>query len=411
MTEGPGSTLLGRSESASFRFRFTILLMLAYFVANSFHLALIVRGAETAATLVSSDSGHYLGFARRFADGNFSMDFIRDIPHRQPLYPLLLAAAMKIGNGNLFLLGLVNVIAMTLAIGSVYFGVYRFFNSHAVAAITAVCVAFNLFFWRIAAARLLTEPVYALTLIWVAIAVLEYLREQKLIWLMLGSAFAGLAYLTRPSGIFVQAAFLGVLFLADLCLPQRSGDAPHSGLSKAIRLPKYLASAFVFIVVTSPAWVARLAYFGDPQHYGYLTNFLWVDTYHLAHDTDQRFPSYTWHDYAAHHNFLDVISRLTHGLLNVGFAVPLVIEKIPILALLAMAGVWTAIRRGPVEYRFFVLFFLIQLLPFIWTNLPNPNRRVPYGSTFPFEPFLAACFLARYSAKLDAVVGRWITAR
>jgi 4-amino-4-deoxy-L-arabinose transferase-like glycosyltransferase len=407
MTAGPGSVLLDRSESASLRF--IVLLMIAYLVASSVHLALNVRSAEGAATLVSSDSGHYLDFAHRFAAGNFTMDYIREVPHRQPLYPLLLAAAMKIGSGNLFFLGLVNVIAMTLTIGSVYFGVFRFFRRSAVAAISALCVALNPFFWRIAAARLLTEPIYALVLVWVAIAFLQYLREGKLTWLLLGSAFAGLAYLTKPSGVFVQAASLGVLFLAEFSLPWRFRNTIQPRLNKAIQLiPKYLAAAFVFIVVTSPAWIARLVYFGDPQHYGYLTNFLWIDTYHLAHDVDQRFPNFTWHDYVAHHNFLDVIFRLIYGLLNVGFTIPIFVEKAPILFLFAVAGVWTTIWKGPAEYRFFLLFFVVQLLPFIWTNMPNPNMRVPYGSTLPFEPFFAARFLARYSTRLDAALGRWL---
>jgi hypothetical protein len=38
--------------------------------------------------------------------------------------------------------------------------------------------------------------------------------------------------------------------------------------------------------------------------------------------------------------------------------------------------------------------------------MPNPNTRVPYGSTFPFEPFFAACFLALFAAKLDPTLGR-----
>ena len=90
--------------------------------------------------MVSSDSGQYLAFAERFLSGDFSMDYIRNVPHRQPLYPLLLAAATKIGNGNLFFLVRISVVAMTLAIGSLYFGILRFFRSHSVAAIAAFCV-------------------------------------------------------------------------------------------------------------------------------------------------------------------------------------------------------------------------------------------------------------------------------
>ena len=115
MTAGPGSVSLDPPKSASLRF---IILLVAYLATGSAHLAFNVRSEERAATLVSSDSALYLEFAHRFAAGNFTMDYIREVPHRQPLYPLLLAAAMKIGNGNLFFLGLVNVIAMTLAVGS-----------------------------------------------------------------------------------------------------------------------------------------------------------------------------------------------------------------------------------------------------------------------------------------------------
>ena len=387
-------------------FRFIIVLMTAYFFANSLHVALNVRTAKGAETLVSSDSAQYLGFAQRFLLGNFSMDYIRDVPHRQPLYPFLLATATKIGNGNLFFLGEVNVLAMTLAIGSVYFGILRFFRSHSVAAIPACCVACNPFLWRIAGARLLTEPLYVLILIWVIIAFLQYLQERKVFWLLLGSLFAGLDYLTRPNGIFDAAAFLGVAYLAELLLPPRSREQSQPFLKRALWLiPNYLGAALVLIVVTTPAWIPRLVYFGDPLFHGYLTNFLWVDTYHLAHDFGERAPSYTWHDYVATHNLLDALRRVIHGLWNVCVQIPVMDERAPILYLLSVAGIWTTLKKGPNEYRFLLLFFFIQLFPFIWTNLPNPTRRVPYGSTFPFEPFFAACFLARFAVKLEAALG------
>ena len=95
------------------QFRFILLLMAAYFIGNSLNLALNVRTAKGAQTLVSSDSGQYLAIAEQFLGGNFSMDYLREVPHRQPLYPLLLAAATKLGNGNLFFLGVINAIAMS----------------------------------------------------------------------------------------------------------------------------------------------------------------------------------------------------------------------------------------------------------------------------------------------------------
>jgi Dolichyl-phosphate-mannose-protein mannosyltransferase len=394
------------------QFRLIILLMAVYFVATSAYLVtnILQMDAHAAAgkeTLVSTDSHQYLDFAQRFLNGNFSMDYIRDVPHRQPLYPFALAVATKIGNGNLFLLGEVNVVAMTLVIGSVYFGALRFFRSPSVAAISAFCVAGNRFMWRIAGERILTEPLFVLFLVWVIIAFLQYLRERKLFWLLLGSVFTGLAYLTRPSVIFDAAAYFSILFLAEILTPPAAGQSNSRFQTKVLRLlPKYLGAVLLLILITTPSWIPRLVYFRDPLYTGYLTNFLWVDTYHLAHDFGERAPSYDWHYYAASHNLQDVAYRLIRGFCNVCIVLPIGAEKLPVLFLLSVAGVWTAIRKGPREFRFLLLFFFIQLLPFIWTNMPNPNTRVPYGSTFPFEPFFAACFVALFAAKLDAALAR-----
>jgi hypothetical protein len=59
--------------------------MAAYFIGNSLNLALNVRTAKGAQTLVSSDSGQYLAISEQFLGGNFSMDYLREVPHRQPL--------------------------------------------------------------------------------------------------------------------------------------------------------------------------------------------------------------------------------------------------------------------------------------------------------------------------------------
>jgi hypothetical protein len=393
------NALQKRRKSDLRQYRFLILLMALYFIVTSVYLfmnilAMDVHAARGKETLVSTDSQHYLEFAHRFLQGNFTMDYIRQMPHREPLYPFALAVASRIGNGNLFFLGEVNVAAMTLVIGSVYFGVLHIFRRASIAMICALLVAGNLFMWRIAGERLLTEPLYVLFLVWVIIAFLQFLREGKIFWLLLAAVFLGLASLTRPNGIFGAAACFAVLFLAETMMPSRFGEESPPFSRKLLRLiPKYAGAGLLFIVVMIPSWLPRLVYFGDPLYTGYLTNFLWVDTYHLAHDFGIQ-PRYSWHDYAATHNLLDVIWRLAYGSCNVCLVLPIGAEKLPILFLLSVAGVCTAIKMGPPEFRFLLVFFLIQLLPLIWTNLPNPNTRVPYGSTFPFEPFFAACFLA-----------------
>ena len=401
----------GQRKSYLSQFRFISLLMAAYFVATSAYLVMNIRAMDVHAaqgkeTLVSTDSHQYLDFAQRFLRGNFSMDYIRDVPHRQPLYPLALAVATKIGNGNLFFLGMVNVIAMTLVIGSVYYGVLRFFRSPSVAAISALCVAGNRFMWRIAGERLLTEPLYVLFLVWVIIAFLRYLQERKPRWLLLGSAFIGLAYLTRPSAIFDAAAYFSILFLADIVMPSRSATEHPLFRRRVLHLlPNYLFAVLLLVVITIPSWLPRLYYFRDPLYTGYLTNFLWVDTYHLAHDFGERAASFSWHDYAATHNLPDVIYRLIDGFINVCVVLPIGAEKLPLLFLVSIAGIWTTLKYGSREFQLLLVFFFIQVLPFVWTYMPNPNTRVPYGSTFPFEPFFAAYFLALFAAKLDVALG------
>ena len=374
--------------------------MVVYFLANSLHVALLVNTKKGAETLVSSDSGQYLTFSREFLAGDFSMHYIHDVPHREPLYPFLLAIATKLGGGNLFFLAEVNVIAMTLAIGSVYYGVLRFWGNHLVAGIVAICFGSNFFFWRLASARLLTDTLYALFLVWVGITSLQYLQRRKIGRLLAGAFSAGLALLTRPSAVFDAAAMLCILFVADLT--KRSVN--ESLLRRVFhQFLTYLCAALVFVVVTIPAWLPRLIYHGDPLYTGYLTNFLWVDTYHLAHDVNQRFPTYTWHDYVGSHNVFQAMQRITRGIWNVCVRIPILDERTSILYFLSVAGIWITLRKGPLEYRLLLLLFAIQLFPFIWTHIANQNPRVSYGSFFPFEPFFAARFLAAYAVQIENV--------
>jgi hypothetical protein len=79
---------------------------------------------------------------------------------------------------------------------------------------------------------------------------------------------------------------------------------------------------------------------------------------------------------------------------NIYFRIPIMMERIPLLFLLSIGGVWIALRMAASEYRFLCLFLVLQMQPLVWTNLSNPTARVPYGSMLPFELFLAALFLA-----------------
>jgi hypothetical protein len=352
-----------------------------------------VSHRNTAERLVSSDSVHYVDIARDFSSGNFSMNYVKERPHRQPLYPALLAIAIKLGNGNLFVLGAVNILVAAGSILSVYLLTLALFKSRFASAVSALALAANPFIDREITARLLTEPLHLLMTIWAIFAFLRYLQGKDCRWLFVCSAFVGLDYLTRPNGLFMGVAAIGTMALSDLLeyFAATQGRPRFFGwLIKQAGI--YLVAGAIFFAVSTPSWIPRLVYFGSPFHHGYLENYMWVDTYKEGH-VGQSYATYTWRDYFAHHQLRDVASRLIHGLRNVYFRVPIFMERVPLLFLFSIAGVWIALRFAGSEYRFLCLFLVLQMQPLVWTNLSNPTSRVPYGSLLPFELFLAALFL------------------
>jgi hypothetical protein len=375
---------------------FIVLLLFIHLAICLLVLAKNVSHPNTSERLVSSDSVHYVDIARDFCSGDFSMKYVKERPHRQPLYPALLAIAMKLGNGNRFMLGAVNILVTTVSILLVYLFTLSLLNNRFAAAVSALALAGNPFLDREITARLLTEPLHLLLTICSIFAFLTYLRRKDCRWLFGCAGCLGLDYLTRPNGLFMAAAAIGTMALSDL-LAYFTGAATEGRPSFFRWLTKYtgiyLVAVVLFLAVSTPSWVPRLIYFGNPFHHGYLENYMWVDTYKEGH-VGQSYATYTWRDYFAHHHLREVVSRFIHGLRNVYFRIPIMMERVPILFLLSIGGAWMAFRIAAKEYRYLCLFLVLQMQPLVWTNLSNPTSRVPYGSILPFGLFLAAFFLA-----------------
>jgi hypothetical protein len=156
----------------------------------------------------------------------------------------------------------------------------------------------------------------------------------------------------------------------------------------------YGLAVLVFVVVCAPSWIPRYAYFGNPIYHGYLSNYLWTDTYKEGH-VGQRYAIYTARDYFSTHGAGDVAMRWLSGIGKCGFTIPIrTEEKIPLLYFLALAGFVMTLWRGPGVYRTLALFGILQMLPLVWTNLSNPTIRVPYAASLPFEVIFAALFLS-----------------
>lgn len=385
---------------------FVPLIALTFLAVNFLQLGQVVGNPKRLKNLTSEDSAHYILIAGSFAQGDLSMSYVERRPHRQPLYPLFLAPAAKISGNNPFWLGSVNIWIGAVTVLVLYFGILKLFSSQLIAALTAILYATNKLIVEEVTGRMMTEPLHILLVILVIFTLISYTASRKPAMLAAAAGLAGLDYLARPNGLFLMLSMMAVLFVEE-CARRRGERLTRPGGLPGCLL-KYLAATIVFLAITTPSWLPRLQYLHQPFAHGYLSNYMWVDTYAEAH-TGEAFPSFTWRDYAARHNATDFVLRWGHGFLET-FSLPFRNEKIfgirfPLLYLLAAAGVGVSVFTRNRTYLTLAAFFLLQMLPLIWTTLSNPTDRVPYASLFPFELIFAA-FALDFLRRLAASGGR-----
>jgi hypothetical protein len=360
------------------------------FLASALHA--VLENAQTSRgrkDFLEGDTGHYLAIASDFARGDFSMTYVRARPHRQPLYPLLLAPVMRVTGENLAALAAVNVALVALTFLLVYFGLLHRLRSRVVAATVGVLFLLNPFVHAQATQHLLTEPLHLLLMMGILFSLWDYLETRRTRSLAGAAALAGLDYLARPNGLFVMMAMTGTVLAVEIHRAWRAGAA-HRRLSPVRGALRFALAGLAFVLISAPSWVPRCIVFGNPIYHGYLSNYLWVDTYAKAH-VGQEFATYTAHDYFATHGPADIAKRWLRGLWECGFVIPAKVEgHFPVLFLLTLGGVGVTLWRGPLSHRALALFGGVQALPLIWTNLSNPTVRVPYAATIPFELIFAA---------------------
>lgn len=401
---------------------FVVLGVAAYVAMTLSTLRSSIDSTDGRADLVSGDAGHYLSIADDFSEGNYSMDYVKNWPHRQPLYPALLAAiywsegrdalhrkidleqkdlkekkeSLVIGQqqkADLWWLALVNVIMAALGFVVTYLGMVMLFPQRWIAAAVGLLYMGNSFLGAQTTRHLLTEPLHIMLMMVVILSFYAFLKKGRAWTLYLAVLAGALDYLARPNGLFVTASFLGALVCGDLWLIVTRRSEIDAGVIIR-RLGLYAGCVLLFAVVTTPSWVPRQRNFGNPIYAGYLNNYLWVDTYKEAH-VGENGPRYHLKDYLATHTAGDFVIRWAKGIWTVVFDIPWRTEdRKPVLYLCAWGGVLIAAFRGPPACRIVLLFAVVQLLPLIWTNMSNPNLRVPYASTLPFELFFAAVLFA-----------------
>ena len=334
-------------------------------------LAVTVTDPQRAAVFVAKDSKHYLEMAEAFEDGRLG----RLRPHRQPLYPALLAAGKALGGDTPMAIGSVNL-GIGLFTLFLLFGVGRWlFGSWWTGIAGGVVYASNEFVRVYIADRVMTEPTFVLAAIGAVAAAFKYLEDPRTRYLALASGAAGLAYLARPNGLFLFGAMCVALMTRDLL---RGGD---TGRRQALA-KRYAIAGCIFVVVAAPSWIPRTVVYGNPVYHGSLSNYLWVDTYEEGRISD---PIYGPRDYLGSHDLGDVLHRVAWGVEYVFAVAPRGFGRSGLICyVVAMVGLLLAIGTRMPSRVFLTVFMLLQASPLIWTAMSNPNNRVVYGGLLPF---------------------------
>jgi hypothetical protein len=372
-----------------------LLLAVIYLTLNTVILLQTVKNPDLAEKMQAKDSRQYLEIATQFASGDFSMSYVKEMPHRQPLYPLCLAPVIRIWGPDLVKEGYVNVIVGLIGLFCIYYGILKLFDSAVLAIVISLAYTANAFMLDKTACRLMTEALHIVALIVLILLYLAYLKRGKTVYLGGAAAAAGMDYLARTNGLFVMAAMfftVGIYDLWRLAKPRVEESAIWFSRLRTLVL-KYVVALAVFAIVTTPSWVPRYVYYRSPFYHGYLSNFMWVDTYDQAH-TGQIKSDFTWKDYAKSHDLGGFVQRWTHGFYHVYYDVPRHTEHVRYLYLFFLIGVVTAFAKRRWDYGLLFFFLFVQELPVVWTIIANPGPRIPYGNLFPFELFFTALALA-----------------
>jgi hypothetical protein len=373
-------------------------------------------------TYFTKDALHYYVMAESFASGDFSMSYEKGWPYRQPLFPLLVAGVIKVTNGDLFAIKLINVgviIGTTIAL---FLILRSFYSESASPAIISTVFVLSPFAYDQSVHGLATEPLHLFLLICTIACFLQYVATRHWIYLSLPALTVGLDYLDRVNGLFLAISafavlscfalsryFFGSKHSSTLAKSQHAGpptcptklpEFQTTGRSR-IRQPTvswwhYLLAALVLIVTTAPSWLSHAYYFGNPFYHGAIQNFVWGSSYLGSMDSPRLL---TAGDYFVSHSLVDAAGRFLLGCEKVFFAIPIDRERLPLLYFAALGGIWVAWRERRAPYLWLLLFYFLQMLPLAWTQPVNTTPRIPYAATQPFELFFAAIFLHWFWAR------------
>ncbi len=366
------------------------------FISYSFYnLTDAFKSMENQEQFIAEDSMHFLNGAKELLSGDFRFHYITRYPHREILYSVALTVPLYFFGENLYALGSVNIFFFCLAALILYLAIKKLYADNMAALFAAALLLFNNFTFFNVKFGLLTEGMFIACIIAAIYSFLSYLKSFQTVHLLALGAICGIAQGVRPNGFFLYGAFLAVV-LARLAFLKNNGQNDFPGAKKL--LTGVLTSCGAFLLFSLPSWGPRVYFFGDPLYHSYLTNFLWEDSYDLAHDADLVF---TMQDYIDLHTLGDMLSRFLLGLKKSYFSYPL--DYMGVHTWLAMViGFAVALWQKNKDMLLLAAALFIVMAPIVWTVISNPTPRIGFAFTLPFAAFLGANGLAFLRLRLNA---------
>ena len=335
------------------------------------------------------DSMHYYVIAQQFASGNFSMDYLKGWPYRQPLLPACIAAILKLTADNLFAVRLFNVLVVGATGFLIYWIIHRLHDEEISAVAVSILFVLSPFTYDHTVHWLVTEPLHLGLMVCAIALLLEYLSKRTFASLFLLTVVLALDYLNRTNGLFLSTSAFVIVGASELFRGWRNPEVSlPSALAGAV-VRTFLA-VLIWALLTLPSSWPRWVYFHNPTYFGAIQNFVWGSGYLQALDSPKQL---TAADYFQNHTIFDAIARFLLGSWKVFVIYPPWKEIVPVLYLASLGGIIISWRERLIEYRWLLAFYLLQMLPLAWTQPVNTTPRIPYAATQPFELFFAAfCF-------------------
>jgi hypothetical protein len=248
------------------------------------------------------DHGGLANFWNLFVHGEYKAAI------QHPLYPLLLSS-VGVAPHDLFVAGKMLSLIIGLGVVALFFAIARDLHGNLVAYVAVLLLAFNVTFLNMVS-QVICESLLILfmllSLYWI---IKGFEKEHYWLW---GGAAAGLAYLTKGTGLLLLPVFTTTAVLG-------------TGIRVLSRRSFWLF--FVcFALTASPLIVRNLVVYHEPIHEGAVSMVPWMDTYddhykasvgwaikypEVVWDED-RFP--TMRSYLATHSWADIVLRLRYGI-------------------------------------------------------------------------------------------------